>query len=440
MASGTQTARDIAASAIALIACILFAGIALAQVPLVSSGYDIRVGLISQDPDPVAPGQTLELRWRVENYGSTKAENLLFEVVPRYPFSLEPGASPSQRIATLVARQTGDDAATLFTRLQVDPDAIPADEEIRLRYSLDNGVTWTQLDPFDVRIASGTSTLAVESVSVSPGELVPGQEARIVLTLRNNADEVLRDIKVRLNLVTRLESATAIQLTELPFAPIGSSNERSVSSLAPGRTAEVEFVLAVAGDAASDIYRVPLSLTYVGQDGTSYATDAESTFIGLRVNSVPEYSLNIQDRAVYTAGSTGEVVLSLSNIGPGDINYLVLTLEDSEGYEVVSPRTTYLGNLEPDDFETAEFTIHVEKDAEGELPLLVGLAYKDPFNTGFERSETVVMPLYTKKEAKRLGLVPRGRSSLWTIAALAALAGGAWLLIRRRRKAVRKAA
>jgi LPXTG-motif cell wall-anchored protein len=73
-------------------------------------------------------------------------------------------------------------------------------------------------------------------------------------------------------------------------------------------------------------------------------------------------------------------------------------------------------------------------------PLLVGLAYKDPFNTGFERSETVVMPLDTAKEAKRLGLVPGGRSSLWTIAALAALAGGAWLLIRRRRKAVRKAA
>ncbi len=436
----SRTALRIAVPALALIACMLFAGIALAQVPLVSSGFDIRVGLISQDPDPVAPGQTLELRWRVENYGGAKAENLLFEVVPRYPFSLEPGASPSQRIATLVARQTGDDAATLFYRLQVEPDAIPGDEEIRLRYTMDNGVTWTQLDPFDVRIASGTSTLSVESVAVSPEELVPGQQARIVLTLRNNADEVLRDIKVKLNLVTRLESATAIQVTELPFAPLGSSNERSVAALAPGKSAGVEFLLAVAGDAASDIYRVPLSLTYIGQDGTAYATDEESTFIGLKVNSIPEYTLNIQDQGVYLAGSTGDVVLSLSNIGAGDIKYLTITLEDSQGYSVVSPPTAYLGNLEPDDFETAEFTIHVDSDAKEALPLTIALRYKDPFNTGFEEWKTLKMPIYTAKEAKRLGLVPKGRGYLLTVALLAALVGGAWLLIRRRGKAKQKSA
>lgn len=438
-----MTATDQRRKAILLIAIMallatVLAGTGTAQYlisPMIPSGVNLKVSLMSQDPDPAGPGETLELRWKIENEGSTKAEDVRFEILPEYPFSLEPGVSAIQHIGSLAARQSGDNAVTLYYRLQVDPDALPGSEEIKLRYSFDDGATWTTVDPFDLRIASHTTTLSVESITVTPERLSPGEKATIVMTLKNNADEVLKDIKVKLNFISIVEGGTTLQYTELPFAPVGSSNEMAVAQISPGKTVDVTFAVAVSGDADSKVYKVPLLLTYMDKDENEYSTDETTTFLGLVVDSEPEYKLALKDTEVYTAGSTGEIVISLSNVGSSEIKYLSMELLDGEHYDVISPPMTYVGNLESDDFETAEFTIYVDSKAKDSVPLAVRLTYKDNYNKAFEKTEAVPLPIYSQSKAKSLGLVAGGSSKFTTLIILAVLCGaGYWFFKFRKRK------
>lgn len=438
MAATDQRNKAILLIAIMAMLAVMFAGTGAAQYlisPMIPSGVDLKVSFMSQDPDPAGPGETLELRWKIENNGSTKAEDVIFEIQPEFPFSLEPTASARKNIGSLNARQSDDNAVTLYYRLQVAPDALPGDEEISLRYSYDGGSTWMTVDPFDVRIASHTTTLSVESITVTPERLKPGERAIIVMTLKNNADEVLKDIKVKLNFISIVEGGTTLQYTELPFAPVGSSNEMAVAQISPGKTADVTFAIVVSGDANSEVYKVPLLITYLDKAENEYSTDETTNFLGLVVDSEPEYKLALKDTEVYTASSTGDVVLSLSNVGSSEIKYLSMELLDGEHYDVISPPMTYVGNLESDDFETAEYTLNVDRKAKAVVPLAIRLTYKDSYNKAFEKTETVSLPLYTKSRAKSLGLVAGGSSKFTTLIILAVLGGaGYWFFKLRKRK------
>ena len=64
----------------------------------IADGPRMRVSLINQDPDPVAPGSYIELRWKIDNLGSTKAKDVTFELIEEYPFSITPGSSALQEL------------------------------------------------------------------------------------------------------------------------------------------------------------------------------------------------------------------------------------------------------------------------------------------------------------------------------------------------------
>src|SRR3990167_7603850 len=91
---------------IALIALVLAAGTALAAVntQYMGNAPDFRVTISMQDPDPVEPGREVEVSFKIENNG-TSAENVAFEIVPEYPFSLVSGESALRQIGTIATSQ-----------------------------------------------------------------------------------------------------------------------------------------------------------------------------------------------------------------------------------------------------------------------------------------------------------------------------------------------
>ena len=179
-----------------------------------------------------------------------------------------------------------------------------------LRYSIDGGASWVTLEDFEVRIAGHTAVLSLESVSVTPERLEPGKPAELALRLRNNADVLLKNIRVNLQFRTVYQTTTALQQTDLPFTAVGSSNEKELAQLTPGASGEVAFRIIVDGDASSGVYKVPIGLTYLDRDGNAYSV--EETQIGLVVEAPVAYALALKDRDLYTSGN-GEVVLSLSS-------------------------------------------------------------------------------------------------------------------------------
>jgi len=369
-----------------------------------SSNADITVTMINQDPDPVEPGDNIELRFSVENYGTGTAENVLVEIVSDYPFSLEPGVSAQKQLGSISARQIGDDKVTLFYKMRVDKDAIEGTSEIDMRYSTNNGASWSKVGPFDVRIRATDSILTVGDVVTRPEKVAPGETVEVSITLKNDANTRLKDIKATLSLYKETTTGTTTTLEELPFTPVGSGIEMSVDKLDAGKEELVVFNLIVDADADTKPYKIPLTITYTDQYGEDFTK--ENT-LGIVVYKKPDYTLNLESNDIFTSNRKGNVIISISNIGAGDMNYLNLKLKETEDYSVISTQKVYLGNLESDDYETAEFEIFVNSDKEY-VPLQVELDYKDSYNEAY--TETIMVPgieLLSTQQAMKYGLMPK---------------------------------
>ena len=107
-----------------------------------------------------------------------------------------------------------------------------------------------------------------------------------------------------------------------------------------------------------------------------------------------EYFLNIESSDVFTKNKKGDLVISLSNIAPAEMRFVTMELKENDNYSVISTPKIYLGNIESDDEETAEFTIKTNKET-GMVPLDVVLEYKDPYNKQFKAEEKVKYSLAT---------------------------------------------
>jgi hypothetical protein len=72
----------------------------------ISSGLDkgLTLDLLNQDPDPVKPGDVLEIRLSIQNTGYDDLENCVLEIKPEYPFKAISGETLVKNIGTLGKR------------------------------------------------------------------------------------------------------------------------------------------------------------------------------------------------------------------------------------------------------------------------------------------------------------------------------------------------
>jgi hypothetical protein len=54
----------------------------------------VSIALLNQDPDPVKPGDVLEVRIAIENTGYSDIENCYLKIEPEYPFRALSGNAP----------------------------------------------------------------------------------------------------------------------------------------------------------------------------------------------------------------------------------------------------------------------------------------------------------------------------------------------------------
>jgi hypothetical protein len=94
----------------------------------------LKVTLVNQTPLTADPGGYVELTFKIENKGTDKAENVTLELMPQYPFSLDPGISAVNELDTLKGAQNDGSIYFVTYKLRVDKDAINGDSEIKLKF------------------------------------------------------------------------------------------------------------------------------------------------------------------------------------------------------------------------------------------------------------------------------------------------------------------
>jgi hypothetical protein len=380
-----------------------------------SNSYNLKASLVNQDPDPVEPGNYVDVRFKLDNEGTEEARDVEVEILPEYPFSLYSGNS-LRKIGTLESRQKGDTGVVIKYRLRVDEKAIEGENEIRMRYKVENN-GWIEPDEFLIDIQTQDAILAVESI-ISTSSIIPGESSLLKIRIKNMADSLLNNIKVNLD------------LGSVPLIPLGSTNEKTLYQLDAKESYDVEFNLIAEPDAESKIYKVPLQLEYFDELGTKYI---KNQTIGITIGAKPDISITLDDSEIFQSGKAGEIVIKVVNKGVTDIKFMNLELMSSDDYRTLSNSEAYLGNIDSDDFETADFEVFVEKTKDKSIKIPIEIEYMDANNNDYNNKLSLDLNLYSGSEAKKLGL-ENGNKFGGVIIVIIIVAAGLYLYRRKRKK------
>ncbi len=357
---------------------------------------DIGVTLLNQDPDPVEPGKYVDIRFMLENYGERDAENITFVILPKYPFSLDAGESAEQSIGRINGAQMGKDSVIVKYRLRVDTNAVDGKNPISIKYQTANNKGYVWIDNINISVRTRNVRLLVEDVKVIPEKVSPGDVAEITIKVKNIFSSPISNVRFRL-------------YPNSTYFSTLNTDESIITYLGPGEESEISFNVISNGDTPSKVY--PFSLVTDFSDNLNVNYSKTNT-ISVVVDEKPSYMLNLDDTKVFLADQKGKVTVSISNTGQADMKYTVVELLASDDYEILSAPKSYLGILESDDFQTAEFTIYAKSRKEA-IPLLVRISYKDSYNRQIEDENIINLRIYSASDAKKYGLIASDSKAKW---------------------------
>lgn len=269
------------------------------------------------------------------------------------------------------------------------------------------------------------SALTITSVSSSPNEVQPGGKVSLDLTIRNNLDQDTENVVVSLVLNN--------PQNPLPFAPYQSSNEVRFSELNEDEDKDASFDLIVFSNAASGTYLIPVQIDYTLSDNGTKQQD--TGLVSLIVNARPKIDASIESSALIK-GETGKITIKVVNSGVGNAQFLSINLMSVAGIQLTSPSSVYIGNIDSNDFDSADFNVFTSQTAGSAISLPVQVTYTDSRNNQINENENLIINAYTAQEAQSLGLKSNS-SGIFTIIIFIVIAIILYLVYRNIRKRLR---
>lgn len=347
------------------ILAVIVALLAASITAVVPAGAKLDISLISQESDPANPGEIVDLRFKVENTGGSSTDNLYFEFIEEYPFEVYTGDA-QQSIGSLQGWQKDEEGVIVLYKIKVDESAVEKTYYVDIRYKEGVNGDWTTVKDFPLRVRTRDLVLSVDSIKTDPALIAPGDKFELSLTLNNNADSIMRDIRIKLDLAD----------SETPFAPEGSTSEKQIYQITPDTGKIMRFDLIALPDAEGDIYKVPVNISYTDETGTTYS---KTDMISLKVTANPDLLVTVDSSEIQGKQRSGNVVIKIVNRGLTDIKLATAKLVGDKKIEVLSEPEIYVGNIDSDDYETVEYKINV-KSYDKFVTLPLELRYRDATN------------------------------------------------------------
>ena len=374
----------------------------------------LKVTLLSQSPDPAAPGEVVTVKFKIENEGKETSDDAIISIKANYPFSLYEDKA-EKNIGKLRTDTTGADAVIVEYKLKVDETAVQQDTEVELEILLGGaGVAFTK-DNFLVHIRTQDPVLDITSIGVTPDSVPPGGTAELKITVKNLADSLLKDIKFTLN----------FKDSSFPLAPYQTSSQRRVPQLQPNNQLPLTFTVIASPDATPGLYKIPVNVTYNDEKGNSYLY---SDVVAILVGDTPSVKAYVKKSTIQQAGEQGVVTLEIANAGATDVKFLELALLPTEEYELLSTSNyIYVGDVDSDDTESEEFSLYVKSSVD-DLVLPVVLKYADANNKPFQQRFDLRLHLYSSWDLRTFGVIESNYG--WIVVLLLILGGGYWYYTR----------
>ena len=379
----------------------------------INSPY-LVVKQLNQEPDPAEPGEIVTLKFQIQNNGTATTEDVLVELLPSYPLSIYDNKN-IVNVGKLRAGLSGADAVIVEFKVKVDENAVEKEEQVNVRVTY--GTFVRIYEDFPVDIQTRNVELVVRGIQTEPSIVSPGEDFTLKLTLSNNADSLLRNVNVKLNL-----SAS------VPFIPTQSTAEEYLYQINSNAQRAVKFDLTALPDAEGGLYKIPLKLTYVDEHGKSFD---KQDFIGLRITSQPDVLITVDQTTIDRKNRHGTLTLKIVNRGLTDLKLVSALLKESDKYNIVSAPEIYVGNIDSDDFETADFILSLNSyDKVIELP--VTLSYRDITNKGY--TQTIPVQFRTGSRGLALTIIFGFLKVVLSVGVMSAAGYGGYQWYKRRKR------
>ncbi len=388
---------------------LLLLVIPFSQAALVSTSPVISVTLQSQEPDPVEPGQMVSVKFKIENSGGATEEPVVVRLLPHFPFTLY-GDTAEKNIGRLRAASTGADAVVVEYKLKVDEQAVEGNTELELQVERGPAITRYDDNNFLLNIQTHDAILDITSITYEPTQIAPGETAKLSISVKNNADSLLKDITFKLNFAG----------SSLPLAPFQSSSQRRIAQLRSDHQLPLTFQILADPAAAPGLYKIPLNISYNDEQGRSYELN---DVLAISVGNTPVIRSYVKKTSVMQRKKPATITIGLANAGTTDIKFMELKVLPSPDFELISESDYfYVGDVDSDDTESEEIKLYPLSKKTLSIPL--ELSYHDANNQPYTERATLELPLHSSFTLKRYGL--REGSYGWLFFFLLLLAGGGY--------------
>lgn len=389
---------------IAVLTAFLIASTAFAAA---QSSVNLDVQKIKTEPVPLQTSEYADVWVKLTNTGSTATDNAKLYFRETYPFSTDPGEKTSWNLGKIVP---GEEYHVHF-QVKVDENAVQGKNTLKF-VTRSGGTNITEKVPVEVR--SDNNILSVENVEF-PDKVAPGSSSEMRIVLRNHADAQLKNIQA------------TIKTSKLPVTA-SDTTTKTVEKIEPGKKEAITYNINVDQNAENGAYSLPIALEYENEVGNTFTTETET---GVIIGGKPELNVGINQMELLKPGQRNTISLRIVNRGFGDASFVQLLINETENFELLSPRSTYLGNMKSDDYQTAEYNLFVDNDAES-LRIPVTLDYRTSRGEQID-TEKLDLKLYNPSEISRF-TPGSGGSPIFLVILLLLVAAGVYYWRRRKKK------
>lgn len=185
----------------------------------------LQLKSLRYEPYPANPEEYITLWIKAENVGGEITKDARFELIPKYPFSLDANENPVR----VYGKLNPNEPIVMKYKIRVDKDAIDGANEIEMRYKTGNEKGW-QREKFEIEVENAQTDFDLvvqevngEEVSIAIANI--GQNVAYSVIVRIPEQEDLQAIGVNGQMVGNLEDG---DYTLVGFEIAGNGKELEV--------------------------------------------------------------------------------------------------------------------------------------------------------------------------------------------------------------------
>ncbi|MEM4318619.1 MAG: hypothetical protein QW244_03010 [Candidatus Pacearchaeota archaeon] len=356
----------------------------------------IDIKTLKYEPFPVEPGEKFQIWFLVKNVGSEVAENVTCKIASKFPFSAYSESEKS------IGKLAGGREFLIDFYIKVDENAIEGLEDLEL-HCTDNPKkdAWI-VKKIPIRIQQRYAIVNIVDVRTEPNVLGIGQEGKILISISNNAENIINDVVIKLD------------IDDKPIVPTKGTTIKKVKSIIKGQISDVIFDILTLPDAEPGIYKIPLIVEYTDSSGNKQVFN---TFISVKINEKPKFYVIVDSLA------KNEIKLKFINNGNVDLRLFNVKILDGKGFKIKGNQEIYIGSLDSDDYAIESFYASLSKS---KVVIPLEITYSDKLNNQYLDYVNITLD---KNKVRN-----ETKTSYWPFVILILIIGGVLYYYRKRSK------